>query len=285
MMATFKFKNRSLELGQRTLIMGIHNATPDSFSDGGKYPAISSAIEHCGQMIEDGADIIDVGGESTRPGDDSHVSAEEELNRVIPIIKGLKEKHPSSIISIDTMKPEVADEAVNHGADIVNDVSGLKFSEDIAKVAAKTKAGLILMHMKERPKAKISDYKYIDLLSEIKTFLLDATIKAQNFGVPKASIIIDPGLGGGSFGKTAEQNLEILKNIHCFRDLGFPILLGPSRKSFLEAVTREAKSNDKMWGTAAIVAWLAGGKADIVRVHDVKEMRQVIKTCEAILQS
>ena len=281
-MITFKFKNRSLELGDRTLIMGVHNATPDSLSDGGDYPTLCSAVEHCCQMIKDGADIIDIGGESTRPGDDSSVTAEEEFKRVIPIISSLRKECPSSIISIDTMKPEVAREAIAQGADIINDVSGLKYSTDIAKVAAKTKAGLILMHMKEPPKSKKSDYKYDDLLKEIKDFLLKSAQTAQKIGVPKERIILDPGLGGGSFGKTMEQNLKILANIEYFKQMGYPILMGPSRKSFIGALTNESSSQNRIWGTAAVVAWLSGGKADIVRVHDVKEMNQIIQTYEAI---
>ena len=283
-MTIFRFKNRSLELGKRTLIMGVHNATPDSFYDGGNYPALSSAIEHCSQMIKNGADIIDIGGESTRPGDDSHVSIKEELSRVLPIIDGLKKKHPESIISIDTMKPEVAEEAILHGADIINDVTGLKYSKDIAKVAAKTKAGLILMHMKESPKAKTSDYKYDNLLKEIRDFLLNAAETAQETGVAKESIILDPGLGGGCFGKNMEQNLEILANIQYFRETGYPILAGPSRKSFISALLNEPSPQKRIWGTAAAVAWLTGAKTDIVRVHDVKEMSQVVKTYEEIMQ-
>jgi dihydropteroate synthase len=281
-MSIFKFKNRFWELGKRTLVMGVHNATPDSFSDGGNYEKVSEAVEHCIQMIKNGADIIDIGGESTRPGDDSVVAVEEELNRVIPIIGELKKKYPNSIVSIDTIKPEVAREAVSNGADIINDVSGLKFSKDIAKVAADTKVGLILMHMKESPKAKNSDYKYENLLKEIKDFLINAAQTAQNLGVSKESIILDPGLGGGCFGKSMEQNCKILANIQYFKQTGYPILAGPSRKSFIGTLLSAPLPQDRVWGTAAATAWLAGEKIDIVRVHDVKAMSQVLKTYEAI---
>jgi dihydropteroate synthase len=281
-MPIFKFKNRILELGKRTLIMGVHNATPDSFSDGGNYSKTSSAVEHCIQMIEDGADIIDIGGESTKPGDDSFVTAKEELNRVIPIITKLKEECKQSIISVDTMKPEVAREAVLSGADIINDVSGLKSSKDIAKVAAETKAGLILMHMKAIPKAKNLDYKYGNLLKEIKDFLVNAVEIAKGLGVSKDCIILDPGLGGGCFGKSMEQNFEIIANIQYFKQTGYPILAGPSKKSFIGALLNEPSPQNRVWGTAATVAWLTGVKTDIVRVHDVKAMSQVIKTYGAI---
>ena len=283
-MSLFKFKNRKLELGKRTLIMGVHNATPDSFSDGGNHESISSAVEHCIQMIKNGADIIDIGGESTRPGDNSLITVGEELNRVIPIISKLKKEYPHSIISIDTMKPEVAREAVLSGADIINDVSGLKFSMDIAKVAATTKAGLILMHMKESPKAKSSDFIYNNLLKEIKNFLVNTAETAQDLGVSKESIVLDPGLGGGCFGKNTEQNFKILANIQYFRQSGYPILTAPSKKSFIGELLNEPLPQNREWGTAAVVAWLVGKKTDIVRVHDVKAIKQVVKTYEEIMR-
>ncbi len=273
-----------MELGKRTLIMGVHNATPDSFSDGGNYKKITGEIEHCIQMIEDGADIIDIGGESTKPGDDSQVTAEEELSRVIPIISELKRRFPDSVISIDTMKPEVAREAVLNGADIINDVSGLTFSKEIAEIAADTKAGLILMHMKESPKSKNSDYKYNNLLKEIKDSLINAAHTAQDFGVSKESIILDPGLGGGCFGKNMEQNFKILANIQYFKKTGYPILAAPSKKSFIGTLLDERLPQNRTWGTAATVAWLAGTKTEIVRVHDVKAMFQVVKTYEMIMK-
>ena len=282
-MSLFKFKNRSLELGKRTLVMGIHNATPDSFSDGGNYKNISDSVEHCIQMIKNGADIIDVGGESTRPGDNSNVTINDELNRVLPVISGLKNKYPNSIISIDTMKPDVAREAVLNGADIINDVTGLEFSKDIAKVAAETNAGLILMHMKEPPKSKSSDYKYKNILNEIRSFLINAATIAQGLGVVKESIILDPGLGGGCFGKNMEQNFEILANIQLFKQTGYPILGAPSMKSFIGEFINEPLPQNRAWGTAAVVGWLTSAKIDIVRVHDVKAMSQVVKTYEMIM--
>ena len=283
-MPTFKFKNRKLELGRRILIMGAHNATPDSFSDGGNYKTLQSAIEHCSQMINDGADIIDIGGESTRPGEKPPVSIDEELSRVIPIISGVKDKYPHSIISVDTMKPEVAKEAVLKGADIINDVTGLKFSGKMAEVAAETKAGLILMHMKEAPKAKKSDYKYNNLLKEIRSFLVNTAKTAQNMGVSKESIMLDPGLGGGSFGKNTKQNFEILANIDFFKESGYPILAAPSKKSFIGNIIDESLPQNRAWGTAGVIAWLAGKKVDVIRVHDVKPMIQVVKTYSAIME-
>jgi len=284
-MPLFKFKNRSIKLGKRTLIMGVHNATPDSFSDGGTYQTLSESVEHCCKMIEDGATIIDIGGESTKPGDDSQISAKKEIKRVIPIIIELKKKIPDTIISIDTIKPYVALEAVRNGADIINDVSGLKYSTDIAKVAAETGAGLILMHMKEYPKAKTSDFKYKNLLDDIGKFLINAAETAQKLGVKKNSIILDPGLGGGCFGKNTEQNIKILANISFFKQLGYPILAAPSKKSFIGEILKEPSPQNRQWGTAATVGWLTGQKTDIVRVHDVKEISQFITIYETIMNS
>ncbi len=283
-MSVFKFKNRFLELGNRTLVMGVHNATPDSFSDGGNYPGIAEGIAHCCKMIEAGADIIDIGGESTKPGDDSDISVNEELNRVLPIIIGVKNKYPDSVISIDTMKPEVARESVINGADIINDVSGLKYSTDIARVAAETKSGLILMHMKEEPKVKESDYKYDSLLYDIRNYLINAAITAEKLGVNNENIVLDPGLGGGCFGKNTDQNFQIIANIDFFKETGYPILAAPSKKSFIGDLLDKKNPEDRVWGTAAVIAWLAGLETDIVRVHDVDAMVQVVRIYEKIMK-
>lgn len=274
----FLFKNRKLELGNRILIMGIHNATPDSFSDGGDYPDISSAVAHCLQMVRDGADIIDIGGESTRPGNTSSIlNSKEELCRVIPIIIGLKKACPDCVISIDSMKPEVAKEAIKAGADIINDVSGLKYSKDIAKVAAETNAGLILMHMKATPKASQYDCNYTDLLKEVSENLIENANLAKKYGVNEKSIIIDPGIGGGTFGKTTEQNLELIAKISEIKNLGYPVLLGASRKGFLGKLVNEPVPKNRLAASLAIAAWTAIKNVDIIRVHDVKETYQFLK--------
>ncbi|MCP4179869.1 MAG: dihydropteroate synthase [bacterium] len=278
----FKFKNRTLKFDKRTLIMGVHNATPNSFSDGGSYKTVAEGIDHCCAMHNEGADIIDIGGESTKPGDNSNVSINEELLRVLPIIKGIKKKYPDCIISIDTMKPEVAYESVKAGADIINDVSGLTYSKKIAQVASETGAGLILMHMKEKPKAPGSDYKYKNLLDDIIVFLEQAIKNAKAYGVKNESIIIDPGLGGGAFGKNTLQNIELLSKISEFKKIGVPILLGASRKFFIGDIINEKVLKKRVYGNLAVAAWAAQKKIEIVRVHDVKATSQFLKMYNTI---
>jgi len=257
--------------------MGIHNATPDSFSDGGSYPDVNSAIDHCLQMIKDGADIIDIGGESTRPGDTSSLSAKKELNRVLPIIIKLRKTSPDCVISVDTIKPEVAKAAIESGADIINDVSGLKYSKDTAKVAAKTGAGLILMHMKTVPKTNQYDYNYSNLLKEVSEALIESAKLAESYGVNKNSIILDPGLGGGTFGKSAEQSFELISKISEIKKLEYPVLLGASRKGFLGKLINEPEPKNRLSANLAVAAYAYLKKVDIVRVHDVKETCQFLK--------
>jgi dihydropteroate synthase len=273
----FLFKSRKLELGNGTLVMGIHNATPDSFSDGGSYPDISSAIAHCLQMIKDGADIIDIGGESTRPKDTSILSTEEELDRILPVITGLKNACPDCIISVDTMKPEVAKEAIMSGADIINDVSGLKYSKDIAKIATETNAGLIIMHMKTDPKTSQYNYSYVNLVKEVSETLAKSAELAESYGVNKNSIILDPGLGEGTFGKSAEQSLELIAKISEIKKLEYPVLLGASRKGFLGKIINEPEPRNRLNANLAVAACAALKKVDIIRVHDVKETCQFLK--------
>ncbi|HJO94733.1 MAG TPA: dihydropteroate synthase [Victivallales bacterium] len=277
-----KFKTRTLKFDKRTLIMGVHNATPDSFSDGGSYKTVDEEINHCCTMYRDGADIIDIGGESTKPGDNSNVSTGEELSRVLPIIKGIKKNYPNSIISIDTMKPEVAYESVQAGADIINDVSGLVYSEKIAQIASETGAGLILMHMKEKPKTEKSDYRYDNLINDVSDFLSEAVKKAKSYDVNDECIIIDPGLGGGAFGKNTIQNIELLSKINKLKNIGFPILLGASRKSFIGDIINEKILRKRVYGNLAIAAWAAQNNIEIIRVHDVKATSQFLKMYNAI---
>ena len=279
----FLFKNRKLELNNRTLVMGIHNATPDSFSDGGDYFDTNSAIAHCVQMFKDGADIVDIGGESNRPGDTSNLSIEEELSRVLPIITGLKKVCQKCIISIDTIKPEVAEKAIKSGADIINDVSGLKYSKNIAEVAARTGAGLIIMHMKTAPKTNQYDYTYNNLLKEVFESLKENTKLAESYGVNRNSIIIDPGLGGGTFGKTAEQNLELIAKISEIKQLGYPVLLGASRKGFLGKLINEPEPKNRLSANLAVAAWTVLKNVSIIRVHDVKEICQFLEVFNHLL--
>lgn len=276
----FLAKGRKIQLGKRSLIMGVLNTTPDSFSDGGQFNITSKALDHSLRMLEEGADIIDIGGESTRPGSDP-VSEKEELKRVIPVITELKRIKPDCIISIDTQKTEVAKTAIDAGADIINDVSGLQNSKKIAVVSGETGAGLILMHMLGTPKTMQNNIKYQNFLADIKQFLLQSAETAISIGVDKTQIMIDPGIG---FGKTLEHNLRILANISLFKDTGFPVLVGPSRKAFIGKLTNEEDPLKREWGTAGAIAYLAAQKTDVVRVHNVKGIKQLLTVFEAVHQ-
>ena len=251
--------------------MGILNVTPDSFADGGLYNNEESAIQHAKQMIADGADIIDIGGESSRPGS-SPISEEEELKRVLPIVKALKDE---ITISIDTYKPNVAKKCLEEGADMINDITGLTNPEMIETIKQHN-AAVIIMHMQGTPENMQDNPKYEDVINEIKQFLQQQTQKAKVAGIQ--NIILDPGIG---FGKTLEHNLKILKNLNEFKELNYPILIGTSRKSFIEKLTK-AEVKDRLPGTIAAntLAILKG--AAIIRVHDVKEAKQAAEITEAI---
>jgi dihydropteroate synthase len=256
--------------------MGILNVTPDSFSDGGRYLDASRAIAYAHQMIEDGADIIDIGGESSRPGA-SPVSTDEELARVLPVIEALA-NGTEALLSIDTYKPAVARSALQAGANIVNDITALG-NADMAGIVAAMDAGLILMHMKGVPRTMQRSPVYRDLIPEILTFLRQRIDKAQTEGVCPDRIMIDPGIG---FGKTGEHNLEILRCLDRFRSLEKPILIGTSRKAFIGKILNLPNPDDRLEGTAATVAWAIAHGADVVRVHDVKPICQVTQMTDAI---
>ena len=256
--------------------MGILNVTPDSFSDGGRYLDAKRAIDYAHQMIEDGADIIDIGGESSRPGA-LPVSIDEELTRVLPVIEALVDG-TDALISIDTYKPAVARNALQAGAHIVNDITALG-DADMAGVVAGTGAGLILMHMKGVPRTMQRSPVYQDLIPEILTFLRHRVDKAHGEGVCPGRIIIDPGIG---FGKTTEHNLKILRSLDLFRSLDKPILIGTSRKAFIGKILNLPNADDRLEGTAATVAWAIAHGADVVRVHDVKAICQVAQMTDAI---
>ena len=269
-------RGKSLTFGERTWIMGILNVTPDSFSDGGRYLDANRAIDCAHQMIEDGADIIDIGGESSRPGA-LPVSTDEELTRVLPVIETLV-NGTDTLISIDTYKPTVARNALQAGAHIVNDITALGDLE-MTEVVAEMDAGLILMHMKGVPHTMQRSPAYHDLIPEILTFLRNRVDKAQAEGVCPDQIMIDPGIG---FGKTAEHNLEILRSLDAFRSLDKPILIGTSRKAFIGKILNLPNPDDRLEGTAATVTWAIAHGADVVRVHDVKAMCQVAQMTDAI---
>jgi dihydropteroate synthase len=251
-------------------IMGILNVTPDSFSDGGKYLNKDDAVKHALNMLNDGADIIDIGGESTRPGSDP-VSADEESNRVLPVIKEILKNRPEAILSIDTNKSIVARKALENGVQIINDISGLTFDPEIASAAVEYNAALVIMHIKGTPKTMQLKPDYKNLINEIYEFLYDQTNKAVKAGVKK--IIVDPGIG---FGKTAEDNLVLIKKLSDFKSLGYPILIGVSRKSFLGKIAElEVSERDNLTSVAETLAVLNG--ANIIRTHNVKNCANLCK--------
>ncbi len=258
---------------EKTLIMGILNVTPDSFSDGGLFNDVDTAVTHGKKMVTDGVDIIDIGGESTRPGA-TPLSEKEELARILPVITQLLEE-VSVPISIDTYKPHVADVCLKVGAHLINDITGL-INPEIRKIAAKHNAPVVIMHMKGTPKTMQQNPAYQDLLREITTFFQEQTTIARKEGIQQ--IIIDPGIG---FGKTVEHNLQILKHLEIFKTLHCPICVGPSRKSFIGTITG-LSAKERLEGTLAALTISIMNGANIVRVHDVNECNRAIQVIDAI---
>jgi dihydropteroate synthase len=277
-----RLSSRTLFLGERTLVMGILNVTPDSFADGGKFLGPQYAVEHALEMERAGADLLDVGGESTRPGSRG-TSAEEELARVMPVLKALHGVL-SIPISIDTRKADIAKAAIGAGASIINDISGLKTDPRIAEVAARHDVPLILMHMRGEPRTMQKAPFARNVMKEVAQGLRVSIGKARKAGVPKSQIIIDPGIG---FGKSFQQNYELLQRLPEFGKLGYPLLVGTSRKGFLGASLarhgKPAPPEERLWATAATVAASILGGAHIVRVHDVAEMAQVARVADYLL--
>jgi dihydropteroate synthase len=267
---------RTLECGPRTLVMGVLNVTPDSFSDGGRFLDHERAVEHGLRMVEEGADLLDVGGESTRPGSDA-VSVDEEVSRVLPVVKRLVAEVDVPI-SIDTRKAQVAVAALDAGATIVNDVSAGR-DPGMFPVARDAGAGLVLMHMLGEPKTMQDEPRYEDVVTEVRQYLADRIEAAEAAGIDRNRISADPGLG---FGKTSRHSLALMRSIDAFLDLGVPIVVGPSRKSFIGAVLGNAPVDQRLEGTAGAVAWMAGRGAHIVRVHDVGTMVKVLAAVDAI---
>lgn len=276
-----------LSKDEQTRMMGVLNLTPDSFSDGGKFVNCDTAVSHALKMVEQGADIIDIGGESTRPFSDP-VSVEDEINRVLPVIEKLANKITIPI-SIDTTKSGVAKRAIDAGAGIINDISALGADPEMTEIAKKAGVPVILMHMKGTPKTMQKTPRYDDLIGEVKTFLSDAVENAVQNGISPSNIIIDPGLG---FGKTFEHNFIILNNLTAFQSIGVPILVGPSRKAFIRDKLKGANgtppdpcSEIVEKGTQAAVAAAVLNGADIVRCHDVAGTRVTLKIIDAIRKS
>lgn len=272
-----KWRSGLFDFNKKTYIMGILNVTPDSFSDGGIYFDKSSAIQRAIQMVDEGADIIDIGGASTRPGSEP-ISIEEEIKRTIPVIESISGKLTIPI-SIDTYRAEVAEEALNAGASMVNDISGLRFDPKMSHVVAKHNVPLVIMHIKGTPKDMQNNPQYEALIPEIMDYIREGIRIALRAGVREDMVIIDPGIG---FGKTFDHNLKIIKNLHEFTSLQKPILIGVSRKAFIGKLLNDAPPLERLEGTASATAISIFNGANIIRVHDVAEMLKVVKVADAI---
>jgi dihydropteroate synthase len=255
--------------------MGVLNITPDSFSDGGKFYETDRAIEHGLQLAEQGADILDIGGESTRPGS-SRISPDEELKRVIPVIQGIR-RHSNIILSIDTYKAEVARQAIDMGAQIVNDISALRFDPEMTDVIHRKNASVILMHMKGRPETMQVDPHYDDVVGEVNSFLKERAGYAGQAGIRQ--ILLDPGIG---FGKRFDDNIELIRSLRKLTAIGFPLAIGLSRKAFIGTILN-LPVDQRLEGTIAATVLAIVNGARLVRVHDVKEVRQAVSVCEVVL--
>jgi dihydropteroate synthase len=277
-------RNKAFEWGKRTYLMGVLNVTPDSFSDGGDFYTIESALAQAENMVKSGVDIIDIGGQSTRPGA-GEISCSEEIDRVIPVVQILRQKAEifgSVPISVDTTRAQVAQAAVEGGADIINDISGATFDSEMLSTVAHLKVPIILMHIRGTPQTmqKLTDYR--DLIGEIREFLESRIAAAVAAGIDKSHIILDPGIG---FAKNYSQNLEILQQLAKFRGLDCPILVGVSRKSFIGQILNQPLAKQRIWGTAAACTGAIANSADILRVHDVREMYDVCLVADAIFRN
>jgi dihydropteroate synthase len=268
-----------LDLSRKTHIMGILNITPDSFSDGGVHFNASRAIDHALRMVEDGADIIDIGGESTRPGS-APVPLDEELRRILPVLEALA-RRVSVPLSIDTYKSEVALRALEAGASMVNDISGMRFDPEMPSVVSRYQVPVVIMHVKGEPANMQVNPTYEALLPEVTDYFRVGIQLAVKSGIPESMIVLDPGIG---FGKTFEHNLQIINNLDQFSVLGKPLLIGPSRKAFVGRILGGRPPQERLEGTAAAVAISIMKGAHIVRVHDVKEMAYVARVADAIRQ-
>jgi dihydropteroate synthase len=270
-------RGSSCVLGERTLVMGVLNVTPDSFSDGGRFGDADAAVGHGLALFEAGADLVDVGGESTRPGA-APVGAAEERRRVVPVVRDLRARGAGPI-SVDTTKAEVARAALDEGVDLVNDVSGFRFDPAMVPLIAERKVPAVVMHLRGGFEEFHREPTYGDVMDEVKAELRDSLARGESAGIARERLIVDPGLG---FAKNASHSLEVLRRLPELQELDRPVLVGPSRKSFLGKVL-DLPVGERLFGTAAAVAACVLGGAHLVRVHDVKEMVQVVRVCDAIL--
>jgi dihydropteroate synthase len=262
---------------RRTVVVGIINVTPDSFSDGGRWITPEAVADRADELIEAGADWLDIGGESTRPGS-SPVSAEEQIRRVVPAIGAIRHRH-QIVISIDTTRGQVAERAADSGADIVNDVSAGRDDPQILRIIARRKLGVVLMHRQGTPRTMQESPSYRDVTGEVSAFLMERRDRAVDEGIAPGMILFDPGIG---FGKTPDHDLQLLRDSRKLSELGQPLFVGPSRKSFIGRITGEKDLEKRVFGTAAVVGWCVANGVSAVRVHDVGPIAQVVKLVEAI---
>ena len=279
MKSYWQTRKRKICLAEKTLVMAILNVTPDSFSDGGKFFSVDEAVKQAEKFIEAGADILDIGGESTRPTSE-RVSTEEEIRRVVPVIEAIAKRFKIPI-SIDTSKAEAAEKAVQAGAEIINDISGLRFDERIAEVAAKYKTGLVLMHSRGDFETMHRQEPVENILNEVSNGFRFSIEKAESYGVQKENVALDVGIG---FSKTFEQNLELIAKLNklCEEFSGFPMLVGTSRKSFVGKILGDVPTSERLQGSLASAAIAVWNGAKIIRVHDVKATVEMLKTVETI---
>ncbi len=275
---TWQCRERTITLGDRTRVMGILNVTPDSFSDGGAFIDPGAAVAHALEMAEQGADIIDIGGESTRPGA-APVTIDEEIKRTVPVIEGIRAKSDIPI-SIDTMKAAVAEQAVAAGADIINDVSAFEFDSGMVRTAVQSGAGVILMHMKGTPRTMQQNPVYEDVVREVSVYLQSRVDFAVKHGMEPNRIVVDPGIG---FGKTVEHNLELLRKLPELLNGGRPVLVGASRKRFIGHVTGRTDPEGRLAGSLGVAAWSVTCGIHILRVHDVLETCDVCQMLDTVL--
>ncbi len=272
----WRCRDRELPLGERTLVMGIVNVTPDSFSDGGMFEDAEAAVKHGLQLLEEGADVLDVGGESSRPGSDP-VSVEEELARVLPVIEGLRREAPEALLSVDTRKASVAREALA-AADVVNDI-GAGSDPDMFDVVASAGAGMVLMHMQGEPETMQADPHYDDVVAEVRGFIAERLSAAIAAGIGRDRLCVDPGIG---FGKNLEHNLALLRSIGSFRELGVPVLVGVSRKRFIGELSGADDPAGRLEGSVAAAVWCASQGVEMVRVHDAGATVRALRVVDAI---
>ena len=275
----WRCRDEVFALGHRTLVMGIVNVTPDSFSDGAMFASAEDAVAHGARLVDEGADLVDVGGESTRPGSDP-VDVDEELRRVVPVIEGIAKARPGTPVSVDTRKPEVAMVALDAGACVVNDITGGRDAK-LLEIVAHTGAGIVLMHMLGEPKTMQDDPRYDDVVAEVHEFLRERIEAAVFAGIRERRICIDPGIG---FGKTVDHNLALLRAVPALRLLGAAVMVGASRKGFIGTLTGVDDPASRLEGSLAVAVLAAAHGADLVRVHDVQATVRALKVADAIIR-